>query len=467
MKISLLVDAELISTDVVDPNDVFNPAIRRNYTPDVEIRQGDYIYKNIAGLIEIPLLSTIVDPDNTLQMNDIVYDDVTDNVLKKVTSIGEKFVPKQPEDYVAVDTSKLSGDWTHRYVKLFDNFPTENSYVVETRTHTFTLGNGLIEQEVDAYGSFKTVYHEQIDNMTLEEHTEVSASNNWRYHFNTLILRGTALYGIANIKQDIEYDSVTTAQLTPIVNITDIDGFVMMKAALHITPLDDKHYTKATKFESMAYTLKAGWLFDTVCLGRVIADNVSGVFKDSGGTQVGSTVSIPIDNRRDIDGRLPEYPATSILYSSEDVELGGSIELSLSRSSKNIELGSIQLGVSVSAGMTNLKFSNAYGDYSPFSRDTWGYITYIDGVKTRILEGTVDIETGTYDIIDRLLNSITGTTVIINASNLTDNTAPDNVKTFGATMLQGRMRDLKLAPNQRHDAMSKLSTYSFVIEEQV
>jgi len=470
MTISLLTGVILNSTNVVDPHDEFDNTIHRNFTSDVVIKQGDSLYQNVGGLIEIPLLSSYTDADAQLKMGDIVYDDVTDNVIKKVTSTGSRQVPKQPEDYVAVpDTTKLSGSWTKRYVKLFDNFPTVNSYVVETRTHTFTLDTdaGLIEQEVDSYGSFKSAYHEQIDNSTLEWYTKVSATNNWRYHFNTFILRGTVLYGIADIKQPIEYDDVTTVQLTPIVNITNIDGFTLLKATLPYAPFDKKNYSVATAFESMTYTVESTGDFDTLALGDVVADSVSVVFKNAAGGTVSTISGYTIQNHRDVaPHRLEAYKTTTILYASADIGEGGTAEITLT-STGDISLGTIELGLSVDGGFTNLAFSNKFDDYSPYEKNQWGFITYIDGVRVQVHNGTVDVPITSYDMMNRLMLSIGGNTVILNGSDSTDNAVPDSETVFSSTQLIGRIQNFELKTKIKGMDMDKLATYSFLLEEQV
>jgi len=136
-------------------------------------------------------------------------------------------------------------------------------------------------------------------------------------------------------------------------------------------------------------------------------------------------------------------------------------------SDTSIRIGGIFLGQSVDAGFTNLVFTNKFKDYSPYEKDQWGNILYVKGVKTNIYAGIVDIEITDYDMINRLMSSIGGQTVILNGSDSKDNLEVDSRNFFSSTMLVGRIKNFALKTKLDNKLMHQMASYSFEIEEDI
>jgi len=199
------------------------------------------------------------------------------------------------------------------------------------------------------------------------------------------------------------------------------------------------------------------------------------VFKDASGTEVARAMANP-DTARDIGTeadptpRLPAYQTPAILYAVKDeknidVEAGGTVEIILSGT--KIRCGTIMLGLSVNAGFTSAAFQNQFNDYSPKEKDQWGNVTYIEGVKQQVHSGTVKLPIAKYDIMNRLISSIGGRTVIVNGSDSKDNIQPDSKSVFASTMLIGRITEFSLRTKMENKKIGDMATYTFTIEENV
>jgi len=472
MKLSLLAAITLSSTNVVDTTDTFDPTVHRNYPADCLIQFGDYIWQNVGELLIIPTYNNTV----KYSIGDIVFN-TTNNRLEKVVDFATSLQPKQPEDYSAVDTSRDSSVWSHRYVKLTDTFSDGFTYTVGSYEHLFTDYRdppySQIEDRVTPPTSDEAVWryegwaYPEVTNDIYESQAEVKSEGD--YGFFTYIYRGDVLYARTHIDAPIEYDVITGDDpiFKPVTTIQDLETFAKVRPNKVIAPFDEKHYSKADRDGSMEYIVNVNsGKFDTLGLGRVTAEKADVYFYDApdgNGNLVDSILDYTIDTSRDNLGLLPEYQTTTVIYSDTVVNAGGSIRFVLT--GNHIFLGTIMAGLKIDAGFTNLQFSNSFIDHSPKNVDNWGNVDYIEGVKVNVFDGSVDIPITTYDRMTRLMGSIGGSTVILNGSDSVDNTPPDSEDIFASTMLIGRMSNFKLQTKLKDKRMGDIATYSIRIVE--
>ena len=471
MKLSLVTEIDKSSTDVVDTTEKLDNTVHRNYPANSELQYNGDIWQNVGETILIP----VYDANATYNLGDLVY---KDGLIQKATSQGIEMVPKQPWDYSAVDTSKNPNDWTERYVKITDSFSEGFAYTQGNNGFTYkhgtirtdqlilTILNASTNEPVEPYWWYGGWEYPEISNETFESKAEVYGYDN--YGFFTYFMNGTSLYARTHLDAEIEYDTTPGGVVfTPITNITELGTFAKVRPTMDNAPFDDKHYSKAKKQTSMTYTVNIGdSKFDTLGLGRVIADTVDVYFYDEldgGGTLIDSTIGYPINNSRDINSLLPDYDTTATVYSDTVVNKGGSIRFVLHGSF--VSLGTIMCGLKVDAGFTNLQFSNSFIDHSPKNVDNWGNVEYIEGVKVMVFDGTVDLPITSYDMMNRLMLSIGGSTVILNGSDSVDNQPADSESIFASTMIIGRMSNFKLQTTLKNKRMNELATYSIKIVE--
>ena len=479
MQISIPIKIEKVSTNVVDNTEVFKVIEYRNFAPNILMQFGGYIYQNVAGLIEIPPYSA----EETYSLGDLVYKEYvtasTESGIHQVTGVGDTGqVPQQPAGYTVDSIGETSpSTWSNRYVKLSDSYSGTLTYTVGAVKHTFEdqrYESGIIYHTREYISgtsigqSVRTpvVCSLEVSNYDVEEAAYVP--DNEFYLFNAFISIDNALYARTHIEADIQYETTTPEYtFTAISSITEVDGFVKIRPTLDNAPFDHKHYSTATKTTSVTYTFLCTEDFNTLALGNVIGNTVNVTFKNSSGTTVGTPISgYEIDNSRDEDDVLEGVGATVILYA--DVALigkGGSITFTVY--GEHVSLGTIICGLNVDAGFTNLVFSNKFVDYSPYEKDNWGNITYIDGVRVQVHTGTVSILVSKYDMINRLITSIGGKTIILNGSDTLDNTEPNNSSTFSSTMIIGRWKVSEIKTKLKDDRMAQMANYGFTIEEQV
>ncbi len=275
---------------------------------------------------------------------------------------------------------------------------------------------------------------------------------------------------------------VGSAELLHIINpvyevaeqlkILESYGFVYLEPTRPYVMLDNKNYTKFDASGEVSFEIKSEGQFNTIAFGGVIADTIDVLFKDANGNQVADVNDYTPTNNRDKNFKLPDYKSTAIIYSYDDnnnelkyIPTGGTATVTLKGT--YIELGTVQLGLSVNAGFTNLVFQNEFIDLSPVEKDQWHNITYVKGLRINVHSGTVDIPIQEYDMINRLMISIGGETVILNGSSSTDNTPPTSGCIFASTMILGRMENIKLATKMKDKELGDMATYTFKIVENV
>ena len=238
----------------------------------------------------------------------------------------------------------------------------------------------------------------------------------------------------------------------------------MIRPTGQYAPFDKKRYTYVEAPSPIEYIVKSDYPFDTVAINGLIASKLEVTFLPSDGSDPIPMIPVDITTNRDKDSRLPKYQTTVVGYAPRDIV--GSVHIKFINDG-NIRIGGISLGLSVDAGFTNLVFSNKFQDYSPYEKDQFGNILYVEGVKTNIYTGTVDVRLTDYDMMNRLMASIGGKTVILDGSDNFENEVVDNENFFASTALIGRIKNFALRTKLDNKKMSQMATYSFQIEEDV
>ena len=354
-----------------------------------------------------------------------------------------------------------------------------NRYRCGQRNETLNQGGGLyylyfaIQQE-RTRTAYSIISNKIIDMFTesSEENTEYKAyclsstncENQWSA--STIIRRGNDLYVRTNTDDSAETETTTSAKYAELETLEQANGWgwTYDRPSNNFAPLDGKKYTYVSTPNDVTYTVSSAETFDTIAINGLIAREVTFIFTPDSGAPIDPVTIIPNSNM-DIDSRLPPAPTTVICYIPIDIT--GSVQINFKTLEGSVRIGGIALGQSVNAGFTNLTFTNKFKDYSPYEKDQWGNILYIEGVKTNIYTGTVDVELTSYDMINRLMSYIGGNVVILNGSDTKDNSPVDNLHFFASTMLVGRIRNFALKTRLDNKKLAQMATYNFEIEEQV
>ncbi len=268
--------------------------------------------------------------------------------------------------------------------------------------------------------------------------------------------------------------SVSVPQYKILANIDEFPQGYWAKTGVvnALAPFDSTSYSYCERYGDSVMYVSADNVFDTISLVGLVAEYVTIRFLDTDNQTI-YEITRSIDNRRDIDGRLPDYPTTDTFYclgdDGETIDVPKNTIIRVYLSGAYTRLGGVKVGISTNAGFTNLEFNNEFEDWSPYEKDEqWGTVEYIDGVKTQVYSGTVDVPIKNYDMTNRLMTSIGGNTIILNGSGLKDNSVPDSDNdTFASTNIIGRLENFKLKTKLKNKRIDKVATYSFIIREQV
>jgi len=382
----------------------------------------------------------------------------------------------QPTANTSTYTADTSGPMAGSLFMIGDEMRSQTDAAGDV--HTFCRVKLQETKGEVALGSSPAQVHNFIDSRTPESQAFCTNAANCDHEFilRTFILRGTDLY--ARTGTDAVQETVTNTNpfLQEVVKLEDfIKGWTFTRPVAKLAPFDAKKYTAYEGYGEVEFVVDVpNGKFDTIALGGLIADEVTIELYHPPATANGGYGSAQVidkyipDCRRDPDYRLPPQATTAILYSTlhGDIKPGGRFKVTLKGA--QIKIGTIMAGLSVKAGFTNLTFSNKYIDYSPYEKDQWGNILYVDGVRINVYSGSVDVPIRQYDMMNRLMISLGSNEVILNGSDANDNLPPDNEKNiFASTMVIGRIRDFNLNTRLDNRAMAQMAQYKFTIEESI
>ena len=148
-------------------------------------------------------------------------------------------------------------------------------------------------------------------------------------------------------------------------------------------------------------------------------------------------------------------------------EFYGDLRVVFESESANIEVGEIIFANSKNLGNTNLKFTNSYKDYSPREEDQWGNVFYKKGVVKKVFEGSADFPIEKYDETTDAFAKIAGDRIIFDGNDNELNLPLDSISRFSSAVMIGRVSAIKQATTVINGEISKYSSYSFTLTEDV
>ena len=229
---------------------------------------------------------------------------------------------------------------------------------------------------------------------------------------------------------------------------------------------DGMNYSQATEGYQMEYVLLGEGKFDTIALGRLMADSVSIEFIDPTGKVLFSLADYPIDNRIDKYNRHAGVETSEIFYCPMDMPHGSTIKLILKRPDEMTTLGTTLLGLSIEAGLHHLLMDDALHDRSPTEEDQWGHILYHRGTIVNEHIGTVDVPHQDKKMIIRMMRSIGGEEVIINSASTKHNKKPTEIENDTEPIkMIGRLKDFKFKTRVKNKRLDDYSVYTIKVRE--
>ena len=230
-----------------------------------------------------------------------------------------------------------------------------------------------------------------------------------------------------------------------------------------LKPLSGKNYQFVSMAGDLDYQVRViGGEFDTIALGHCIGDSVKVTIVAPNKHTV--VLDYTIDNSVSANSDMMQYPTTPVLYTPTPMPTGSTVRVQIR--GKTTGIGTIMAGMSLSAGFTNLVFQNKFIDFSPYEKDQWGNVMYIDGVRVSEHSGTVDLPITDYDRMNRVMLSIGKQTIILNGSDDKSNREPNaDLNIFSATMMIGRLKTFTMTTVLDKNEMSEMARYNFTIEE--
>ena len=193
----------------------------------------------------------------------------------------------------------------------------------------------------------------------------------------------------------------------------------------------------------MTYTIKGTEPFNSFALSKVLATSITYTFKDSLGATV-KTDTVAIDCKRDENGTLSLYPTTVVYYAGQEMETNSTVEISLTNTEGDVELGDFTLNNTIDAGFTNLSFKHGIKDYNNYTPDAFGNIPEGNKAIVTTFDITLDIYLSNYDYAVSFNESISGKNVIIDASD-SNGAVADGITIFSS--LTRRVRITGISTN--------------------
>jgi len=467
----------------------------------LEISVGTDVYSYIPNK---PFVPPAFDPTNEhYNVGDIV---VEGGKLKKISGKDGQGTHtekrhKQPEEYAGFDTTIDHTKWAHRYFRVLNGIDNQDFMrkqfhhgarwyylFFEDRGHGGCGHGGWRWSAKDVTANGKRHHTHYLRSCMIRTYSEtydpakdIKASiESWgasgrpvedTIQFHSMINRGKYFYFRTTVNKPAEYVDFTVGNtikygLSAVESPMDIKGFQFKRKICSQTPFDNKSYTGCNfslPNDDATWKVVNVEPIDCIAFGRITADAISIKVTDEHGVNVFNLDYYPIDNSLGTDDL--NYPITSIIYFGKILREEHTMTITLHGASGFI--GTFLAGLTLNVGFTDTKISNEFIDLSPADVDKWGNVEYISGVKVQIIKGSCDLHTYDYDRINRILVSLGGRNVIMNGSDSTDNTPPDSIQVFQATMLIGRFSVLRQSTKQIAQRLDHTATYSFEFKEGV
>jgi alpha-tubulin suppressor-like RCC1 family protein len=311
--------------------------------------------------------------------------------------------------------------------------PTFISYGITTATHVYSGQNHSILEKADniIYSSGSNsggqlALGDYVDTIIFVSTTQVPDE--------TIIENWTPFYSGDSIRlgDDIYYLTLIGTSIPSIHTVRTKIGVVN-----ELKPFDGQNIVPAIFASPMTYTITATEAFNAFTLAKVLADSVTYTFKNSVGAIIKGPITATIDTKRDINGILSAYPTTVVYYADEQIEAGGTVEISLTRASGNIELGQFPLNNMIDIGFSNLDFKNKPKDYNDYTPDEWGNVPESVKAIVTTFSGTLDITLDSLDYVVSFSESISGKNVTIDFSD-SNGAVANGTSIFSTLIRRGR-----------------------------
>lgn len=488
-------DTTGITTTVIDNTPVFSTSVRQDFPIEKKFREGDNIYINTKGDISV----VAYDGQVTYESGSLVFGDpysVGSSSLYEVKDLVGESVPLQPQNYNngtnPTDVEEWDyTKWTKRYLKVGNYFlgddktieismTLQSSSTLVSFNYIFTkMDDGTVQVKAVFSNGAESVRRVPIvsDVLPLAQEDEASIHNYQDVTFwlpNYFIQNSSGVYIRTNIDTSIEYTAPATENVFyKKTYVSEIDGFSYLEKNNWQKPFDYKNYSIAEANGSLYYKFKSKGKFNSIALGRIICSEA--IIKISKGSEL-IQVSREVNTDRDINGILDQSPVTEVFYFSNDLQTmydeTYDIEVILHNREvvdnytiyKDVQIGSIIPTQAVDAGITNISLSNSGKDFSTHDVDIFGNVDRVEREKISTHKGTVEFPVTDYDMTDRLMLSLLGRLIVIDAA---DNYLVEAGEKSKYTAFQkiGYTRTYAQSTSTKNDELSKFAKYTFSFEE--
>ena len=227
-------------------------------------------------------------------------------------------------------------------------------------------------------------------------------------------------------------------------------------------PFDGQNITPAISSSPMTYTITGTEEFNAFTLAKVLATSVTYTFKNSLGATI-KTDTVSIDVSRDENGTLSDYPTTVIYYADQQMEIGSTVEITLTYTD-DIELGDFTLNNTIDSGFTNLAFSHGIKDFNNYTPDAWGNIPEAVKAIVTTFSVTMDFPLTNYDYTVSFNESISGKNVTIDASD-SNGAVADGATIFGSLTRRVRVTNVSANSVVKDNGLDQMASLKLSVQE--
>lgn len=281
------------------------------------------------------------------------------------------------------------------------------------------------------------------------ETSDTYVAETWILYYNSdTVQMGDYLYTISIIG-NVEPSLFTTATQIGYIN--------------PLKPFDGQNITPAISSSPMTYKITGTEEFNAFTLAKVLATSVTYTFRDET-TAIIKTATVAIDCKRDTNGILSLYPTTVVYYADQQMPIGSTVEITITNTEGNVELGDFPLNNTIDSGYTDLTFSHGIIDYNEYTPDAWGNIPEAVKAIVTTFKVTLDFPLSNYDYAVSFNESISGKNVTIDASD-SNGAVADGETIFGALTRRVRVTSPSISSKIKDGKLDTMATLSLTVEE--
>jgi hypothetical protein len=511
LPISVSVQGSNVPDDVQTLEDLLINCQNPTFSDGFELSDGHAIYEYHAGegVIWCPKVwdTALAQDPEAYQVGDIVFKDCKIQKVTQKSGTGDIRLPKEPFEYSCFDEDIDPSTWTCRYFRVKADI--KCGWL--NRTWHFNHRWYYLFWEARGYGgcgsggwrwsakdttpkhgcrhitwylrsclqhNYSTSYEQSKDIkaqvVNWVSSRSVDKTKRPTVQFKSMVFQKGYFFFRTSLDIPPEYKTVPSGDpinytFSEITSPADIPGFRFKELTNLQKPFDGKNYT-AAKIDTSEINDKAEYTFitlddcDSIAFGKVLCDSIDVHITDLNGNPLFELNNFTVDNGiSTLTSAAIDYPATLVIYSSENIPAESVVKVTLNGS--YIEIGEILPAQTIPAGFTKVNFKNNYRDFSPKEQDQWGNVFYKDGVRVSLHSGTCELPIMKYDELNRLMLLVGGNKVVINSSDSIKNQLPDGWHVFEATQMIGRFTKFELNASEQYKRIGETATYSFTIEE--